>query len=204
MGKAKASAMRKHGGKRGVDTGFFDRVPIGLYRTTPSGEIIDVNCALLEMLGYSDKQALLAEVAESVYADRKTRNLWMTEMRVKGTVSEFESQWRRRDGTPIWVEENAHAVLDAEGGILHYEGSAQDISLRRSIQERLREERTRFEQLFQASPEAIVLCDNAAIVQRVNDEFTRLFGYSADEALGRNIDELVAKGLNGLHVRRTA
>jgi len=178
---------------------IFERVPIGLYRTMPSGEIVDVNAALLEMLGYPDKRMLLTEAAESVYADPESRQHWMTEMTSKGTVSGFESQWRCRDGTLIWVEENAHAVKGPDGEIVHYEGSANDVTLRRSVQERLNTEKARFQQLFDASPEAIVLCDNDAIIQRVNEEFTRLFGYSREEALGKNIDELVAKGLNGLH-----
>jgi len=178
---------------------LFDRVPIGLYRTTPRGDIVDVNPALVHLLGYPDKETLLTEAADTVYLHPGTRERWLEEMEARGTVSGFEAEWRRRDGGAIWVEENAHAVRAPDGRILHYEGSVQDITARRSLAERIAEEKTRFEQLFAASPEAIVLCDNDAKILRVNDEFTRLFGYCADEVLGRNIDELVAKGLNGLH-----
>jgi len=178
---------------------LFERVPIGLYRTTPGGEIVDVNSALVRMLGYPDKETLLAEAADTVYTRPESRDLWRTEMEAKGTVSGFKAEWRRRDGENIWVEENSHAVRDAAGKILHYEGSAADISARRATEAKLTEERARFEQLFAASPEAVVLCSNDATVLRVNAEFTKLFGYSEQEAVGRNIDKLVAEGLNGLH-----
>ena len=46
---------------------LFDQVPIGLYRTTPAGKVIDVNPALVQMLGYPDRETLLSEAAEAVY-----------------------------------------------------------------------------------------------------------------------------------------
>jgi len=178
---------------------LFDRVPIGLYRTTPGGRIVDANPMLCRMLGYPSKDALIAQRADAIYATAQTRRRWVEEMEAKGTVSGFEAQWRRHDGSCIWVEENAYAVRDADGTIVHYEGCAVDATERRRARAALAEEKARFEQLFAAAPEAIVLCDNTARILRVNDEFERLFGYSAKETLGRNIDELVAKGLNGLH-----
>ena len=189
----------RHDAKTGFHEELFDRVPIGLYRTTPSGEIIDVNPAFLSMLGFDDKAALLAKAAGSVYADPEIRDRWCTEMEESGVVSAFQAEWKRSDGTAIWVEESAHAVRDGSGAIRHYEGSAQDISARVAIERLLVQEKARFEQLFAASPEAIVLCDNDGVIQRVNEEFTNLFGYTENEAVGEHVDELVAKGLNGLH-----
>ncbi len=66
---------------------LFDRVPIGLYRTTPDGEIIDVNPALVRMLGYPDRDTLLAEAAGVVYVHPHARDGWRAEMDRKGTVS---------------------------------------------------------------------------------------------------------------------
>ncbi len=178
---------------------LFDRVPIGLYRTTPAGKVIDVNPALVEMLGCPDRGTLLGEAADAVYARREARDRWRAEMAEKGTVSGFEAEWLRYDGTPIWVEENARAVRDVDGQILHYEGSAQDVTTRRRAQAQLAEEKARFEQLFAASPEAIVLCSNLGRVLRANDAFFALFGYSPDEVLGRDVDRLVAPERDALH-----
>lgn len=177
---------------------LFDRVPVGLYRTTPAGEIVDVNPALVQMLGYPDRETLLAAAAETVYARREARDRWRAEIAAKGTVSGFEAEWRRQDGALIWVEENAYAVRSSDGKILHYDGSAQDVTARHLAESQLAEEKARFEQLFAAAPEAIVLCDDRSVIQRVNDEFTRLFGYAEPEAADRRIDELVAGGVPGL------
>ena len=178
---------------------LFERVPIGLYRTTPDGAILDVNPALIRMLGYADRASFLEHAAESVYVRNEDRNRFLAELEANGTIAGFDAEWLRTDGSVIWVEENAHAVRDAHGRILHYEGSAEDITARRTAEARLAEERAHFEQLFAASPEAIVLCANDGSIVRLNEEFTRLFGYTAEDAIGRNVDELVAPTSNGLH-----
>ncbi len=174
---------------------LFDRVPVGLYRTTPAGEIVDVNPALVRMLGYPNRATLLAEAANVVYVHPNVRIGWLAEMDEKGTVSGFVAEWRRRDGTSIWVEENAHAVRSDDGTVVHYDGTAQDVTARFQAEEKLAEEKARFEHLFAAAPEAIVLCDDRSVIQRVNGEFTTLFGYAESEASGRRIDELVAGGI---------
>ncbi len=192
--------MGERHAKRRVDPNLFrelfDRVPIGLYRTTPDGEIVEVNPAFLRMLGYSSKDELINDHAASVYVDPTARQRWLDEMDAKGTVSGFIAEWTTRDGAQIWIEENAHAVRTPDGAIRHYEGSAEDITERRATARNLAEQKARFEQLFSASPEAIVLCNNEAIVKRLNSEFETLFGYSEAEACGRSIDELLAQGID--------
>ena len=178
---------------------LFECVPIGLYRSTPDGRVVDVNPELVRMLGYPDRDSLLDRSAETFYADPESRDRWRSEMEATGTVVGFEAQWLKQDGSTIWVEEDSHAFRSADGAVLYYEGSARDVTARREADERLAEEKERFEQLFAASPEAVVLCANDATVLRVNAEFTKLFGYTEEEAIGQDIDKLVAEGLNGLH-----
>ncbi len=178
---------------------LFARVPVGLYRTTPGGDIVDVNPALVRMLGYPDRETLLAEAAHSVYAAPDARERWSAEMDAKGTVSGFVAEWRRRDGSCIWVEENTHAVRTDDGTVLHYDGSAQDVTASRQAQAELAQEKARFEQLFAAAPEAVVLCTNTGSILRANEAFFSLFGYAPGEVEGRNIDQLVTPGRDALH-----
>jgi PAS domain S-box-containing protein len=65
---------------------------------------------------------------------------------------------------------------------------------RRGTEEGLMREKAHLEELLESSPEAIVLTDNSGRVQRINGEFSRLFGYQEEEAVGRYIDNLVADG----------
>jgi len=116
---------------------LFERVPIGLYRTTAEGKILDVNPALAEMLGYPDGESLRGASVPDSYLGSGDRQQWVTEMEQKGIVRAYETLWRRADGASLWVYESAVAVRDAAGQILYYEGAVQDISERKEAQRRL-------------------------------------------------------------------
>jgi PAS domain S-box-containing protein len=83
------------------------------------------------------------------------------------------------------------AVVDDSGELSEFVGTTMDITERKQGEEELRRQKAHFEKLFDLAPEAIVLRDLENRVLRVNQEFTRLFGFSAQEALGRNINELI-------------
>ena len=60
------------------------------------------------------------------------------------------------------------------------------------VEEKLKIEKAYLDQLFESAQEAIVLCENDGRIIRANKDFYRLFGYSPDEVIGKNIDELIA------------
>jgi PAS domain S-box-containing protein len=130
--------------------GLFEGVPVGLGRTTAGGQILDANPALVQMLGYPDRESLLEANAADFYVDPKDRLRWMALMERWGVVQNFEMHLRRRDGTTFWARNSARAVWDAGGKVLHYEGAVEDISdrklaemARRRLNEKLEEEARR-------------------------------------------------------------
>ena len=124
---------------------LFDRVPVGLYRTTPEGRILAANRALVEMLGYPDLDSLLNTSAEALYVDQGMRAEWRRRMGAEGVVLDFEEQLRRYDGRVIWVRDSARAVRDEAGRVLYYEGSLEDITARKESEEALRRSHRRLE-----------------------------------------------------------
>lgn len=130
---------------------LFENVPLGLYRTTPDGRILDANAALFEMVGYPNREALMDIKATDSYVDPQDRRRWQELIERQGSVQHFETQLRRRDGCIIWVEDNAQAVRDAEGRVLYYEGSLQDITERRQAEEEIRRRSQELATLYHAS-----------------------------------------------------
>ena len=118
---------------------LLERVPVGLYRTTAAGQIVEVNLALVEMLGYPDRESLAAVNPADLYVEPEERTHWQALMEREGVVRELETQLRRRDGTIIWVRDSARAVRDGEGRVLYYDGSLQDITEQKRAEEALRE-----------------------------------------------------------------
>lgn len=120
---------------------LFDSVPVGLYWTAQEGQFLDANQALVEILGYPDKQSLLATAAFEVYANPEDRLRWRSQLEATGVLRGFEFQIRRRDGTLIWANNSARVVCDDAGRALYYDGVIEDITERKLAQDRLKEAR---------------------------------------------------------------
>ncbi len=117
---------------------LFNDVPIGLCKTTPDGKIVDANPAAVQMLGYPDRASLLDINAADLCADAADSDRWQRVAGGDTVVRGFQTQLRRRDGSFISVEENIRAVRDADGRVLYFEGSVEDITERLSLETQLR------------------------------------------------------------------
>ena len=105
----------------------------------------------------------------------------------------FEQEYRIvvPDGTVKRVYGIGRAVVDDSGELVEFVGTTMDITERKRGEDELRKQKAHFEKLFELAPEAIVLRDIENRVLRTNREFTELFGFTVEEALGRNISELI-------------
>ncbi|MBN1485727.1 MAG: PAS domain S-box protein [Chloroflexia bacterium] len=116
---------------------LFEKVQIGLYRTTPDGRFLDINPALVEILGYSDREALQGARAMDFYVNPRDRQHWQAQMEGQGHVHNIKARFRRRDGAIIWTLDSSWAYRDSEGKLVYYEGSLQDITQRVRAEEKL-------------------------------------------------------------------
>jgi PAS domain S-box-containing protein len=107
----------------------------------------------------------------------------------KQVPSHYEFRAVRKDGSVRWVEMYADRVK--YNGKYAVQGAVMDITERKTAEEELRVEKAYLEELFQSAPESIVLVDNNSNVLRANGEFTRTFGYTSEEILGKCIDDLI-------------
>ncbi len=164
---------------------LFDAVPVGLYRSTPQGRILDANEALVRMLGYPSKEALLATPAQALFFDIHERQRWQAEMDAKGIVNDFVTQLKRYDGTPIWVVDRARAIRDPQGTVLYYDGSLVDITEQRHAEEALRASEARYRALVESSPEGVAIHQDGKCVF-INPAGARLLGaHKPEELLGK-------------------
>ena len=139
---AAVEATRQRRALRHAETRYkslFERLPVGLYRTTPEGEIVDANPALVQMLGYADRQSLLAANVTTLYVDPEGRSRFQALLAEQGSVRGFEVRLRRRDGSVISARLSASLVQDAEGRALYFEGSIEDVTELERAEEALRQ-----------------------------------------------------------------
>ena len=118
---------------------LFERAAHGIFRTTPDGVFVDVNPALVRMLGYESADELLAlDMSTAVHRDASEQASLVPRPAAGDPREWAEVRWRMKDGTPISVRLAMHAVYNEEGVLESYEGIAEDITERRRRDELLR------------------------------------------------------------------
>ncbi|WCJ58884.1 PAS domain S-box protein [Fontisphaera persica] len=116
---------------------IFERAVEGIFQTTPDGRYLDANPALARMYGYDSREELmraLTDIEHQLYVNPHRREEFIRLMREKGTVTGFESEVYRRDGSTIWISENARAVQDENGEVAYYEGTVEEITARKKAE----------------------------------------------------------------------
>ena len=125
----------------------FENAAHGIYRTTPDGRILLANPALLEMLGFESFEAMAAHnlgtgETETDYERAEFQRRIGADGRARG----LEAVWARCDGSQIFVRENIQLVRGPDGEPLFYEGSVEDITQLRTVQEALQRSHAQLEQ----------------------------------------------------------
>ena len=164
---------------------IFEHASEGIFQTTREGRYLAANPALARLYGYAGADELIADLSDierRLYVQPGRRDDFLHLIERDGEVRNFESQVLRRDGSSIWISENAHAVLDPQGNFICYEGTVQDISERKQTEEHLR----LLAMVFSNSNEAIIVTDAENRIVATNPAFTLLTGYQPEEVVGRN------------------
>jgi sigma-B regulation protein RsbU (phosphoserine phosphatase) len=121
--------------------GIFDHLVEGVFRTTPDGHYSLANVALARIYGYDSPAELVAsikDIARKLYVEPGRRDEFVRLMQEHDTLSGFESKIYRKDETIIWIAENCRAVRNAEGKLLYYEGTVEDITERKRAEDQIR------------------------------------------------------------------
>jgi PAS domain S-box-containing protein len=165
---------------------LFENMPIGIYRTTSDGRILMANPALIRMLGYSSFEELTQRnLEQDGFAHSRDRKEYRAAIEGAFEVNGRETQWLRRDGSSIAVCERARAVRAADGSVLCFEGTVEDVTERKLADTALDHANSLVEAVFQASPLAIVVLDRIGNVRKWNPAAEKMLGFTAEEVLGR-------------------
>lgn len=114
---------------------IFENTVEGIFQTSIEGQYLSANPALARIYGYSSAQELienLNNIGQQLYVDPHKREEFSELMRTHERINNFESRVYRRNGSIIWISENARAVRDLAGNLLYYEGTVEDITERKN------------------------------------------------------------------------
>ena len=173
------SALRKNETRF---TELFESLQEGIYITTPDGTIVDVNPALVRMLGYDSKEEVLKRRVPEIFVDREERKLVKEEVERQPMIQGKEITLIRRDGTSIVCLNTAAAVRDNSGRVLRYQGALMDITERREMERRLHQQQEFARRLVDSFPDLILVLDANAHYTFVSPRCKDVLGYDIEEA----------------------
>ncbi|NQU66939.1 MAG: PAS domain S-box protein, partial [Candidatus Marinimicrobia bacterium] len=163
---------------------LFENATIGLYRTTPDGQILLANPALVHMLGYSTYEELCnRNLDKEGFEGRYSRGEFIDRIEQEGQISGLESTWKKSDGTWIHIRESVKASRDEEGSIRYYEGTVEDITERKQTEEALWESEKKFKEIATSIPGVVyqftVKSDGSYAFPYIDDSCDKFFHHKA-------------------------
>jgi PAS domain S-box-containing protein len=176
---------------------LFEHVAVGIYISSKEGKFLDANPALLDMLGYDDKDEFLElDLARDIYLRPEERTLFQQMIEKSGRVIDYEVDFRKKDGTPITVLLTAHVRYDSKGKVLGYEGICADQSQRKIMEQELKKAHDFLNNIIQSSPNAIIGTDMRGNIIIWNQGAEETLGYPAADAIGvMNVKNLYRDGM---------
>jgi two-component system NtrC family sensor kinase len=172
---------------------LFDNVQEGVYFSSPEGHFIEVNDALVRMLGYDSREELLKiNIADHLYASPQHRDAVLTPIREHGFVRNYEVMLRRRDGALVHTLENAFVVRDAQGKILQYRGVLLDISDVKNVQAQLQRERDFNGKILNNTQTMIMVADTAGLISYANRRCYEAGAFEKESLVGNRLDRIIS------------
>jgi PAS domain S-box-containing protein len=172
------SALRKNEARF---TELFESLQEGIYITTPDGAILDVNPALVRMLGYDSKEEVLKRQVGEIFVDRAERKSVKDQIERQPMVQGREITLIRKDGTSIVCLNTAAAVRDNSGRVVRYQGALMDITERREMERRLHQQQEFASRLVDSFPDLILVLDTIGHYTFVSPRCKDILGYDIED-----------------------
>ena len=166
---------------------LFDSIQEGLFFATPDGQFLDVNDAMVRMLGYESREELLrADVSPHLYPTPAAKDHFVQAIAERGALRNYEATLRRKDGSLLHTLQNISAVRDSQGHVVQIRGLMLDVTEQKMFQSQLQRERDFNQKILNTTQSMILVLDTAGLISYAN---RRCFeaGYREEELIGHRL-----------------
>lgn len=170
---------------------LFDSIQEGLFFATPDGRFLDVNDAMVRMLGYGSREEMLrSDVSPHLYPAPAARERFLQTLAERGVLRNYEETLRRKDGALLHTLQNITAVRDAQGRIAQIRGLMLDVTEQKSFQSQLQRERDFNQKILNTTQSMILVLDTAGLISYANRRCYEA-GYRENELIGHRLVDWV-------------
>jgi len=170
-------------------TELFETLQEGAYFSTPEGRLLDANPALVSILGYTNKDELLALEPGKLNVDPAEPPVLGRAANDRGGVRAREISLRKKDGASAVFLESSRAVWDASGKLVRYQGTLVDVTERRKLERQLLQQEEFRRHLLESFPDLILVVDLQEQYTFANSRVRDLLGYEPEDLLGKKISQ---------------
>jgi len=171
---------------------LFDNIQEGIYVSTPEGRFVEVNDALVRILGYSTRDEVLQlDIPTQVYFSPQRRQELAEVLKRGGEMRNHEEILRRKDGSPVHVFMNCFAMRDSAANVLQHRGLMLDVTGLHQSQTELQKERDFSSKILSHTQSLILVTDIDGVISYANRRWGGL-GFQQNQILGHPLPDLCA------------
>lgn len=174
----------------------FEQHAVGIALVSPDGRFLRVNGHLCNLLGRGARDLGALRVQDVTHPEDLAASRRQAELLIDGAVPYYtiEKRYLRADGTPLWVSVTRSMVRSASGRPEHFVIVVEDVSARKAAEASLREREARLRSILDTVPDGMVVIDQRGMIESFSKTAEQMFGYEAEEVIGRNIALMMPPG----------
>jgi PAS domain S-box-containing protein len=170
-------------------TQLFESLEEGVYISTPEGKLLEVNPALVSILGYDSKEDLLNLPPEQLSVDARAEPVLGRTGSQSGRTRTRELRLKRKDGGVAVCVDTSTGVME-EGRLVRYQGTLVDVTEKRALERQLRRQEEFRQRLLESFPDLILVLDMKGQYTFVSARISELLGYGPEHLVGKNVDDV--------------
>jgi PAS domain S-box-containing protein len=173
-------------------TQLFESLREGVYICSPDGKLLEVNPALVAMLGYDSKEDLLNLPPEALKVDTSPEPVLGRAGSQTGRTRTREVKLKRKDGGVSVCQDISSGVIE-DGRLVRYQGTLVDITEKRAMERQLRGQEEFRRHLLESFPDLILVLDLDGKYTFVSPRIRELLGYGPEQLIGKSVNDADAE-----------
>jgi PAS domain S-box-containing protein len=176
---------------------LFELVGCGVFFSSKEGKFLDANLALMDMLGYPNREEFFEiDIIHDLYLKPEDRLRFVKIVEREGSVVDLDVEFKKKDGTPIPALLTGHVRYDHKGNVIGYEGIIVDQTQRKRMEREVRKSGDFLTNIIHSSANAIMATDMKGTIILWNHSAEEILGYKTKNVVGKlNITKVYPEGM---------